>query len=96
MTREEIEKIQIDDVLYNEENNIPVVVKSQWSDDKEEILDDDYLSLEFLNGNYGQGIRMGDFKKWHRVEDSSPLEVRYSVLQERFFKLESFVYSRLN
>ena len=96
MTRAEIEKIRIDDILYNTETNIVVKVITQWGDNKKNIGDNESLSSNLLNKKYGEAIKMADFEKWEYVKYDAPLKVRYNILQERFFELEDFVYSRLH
>ena len=95
MDREELINLKIDTPIYDDRNNKPVMVSSQFSPDKGEIKDEDKHWARDYNGNASSGIIVGEHEHYHFIHDDSPVEVRLTVLQNRLFKLEDFVYQRI-
>ena len=96
MKKEELKRVKIGEVLYNKTTNAIIKVASQLSNPNADVKDDFYLGYDLVCGNMTTGFNIGSFEQWEYVSNDAPLAVRYHILQERFFELESFVYSRLH
>ena len=94
MTKDEFYNLDIDSIVYNTKTNVVLRTTMGYVSDKER-LDSDAIYGNRLDSGYSYSIPVSECGDWKLFDNYAPWEVRYVLLEERFFKLEQFVYQRL-
>lgn len=95
MDREQMRKINIDDILYNKKTAQVVVMTSAYSNDKGEIKDIDSLSSDNVLTEQYVSISPKDIDDWEFFSYEAPANIMCKVIMAKLNGLEQFVYSRL-
>ena len=87
-------RLSIGSVLYNKKTGQIVKTTSGWMDGYVP-KHGDAISTDLYDGYGNASIKYEEVDDWDFITPDAPLEIRFRVLQERFFNLEAFVHSRL-
>jgi hypothetical protein len=95
MERDNFIKLKIGQVIYNKHTNDVCILESQWSHDKKEVKNSEFLSITGYDGSGRNGLRMSDYEDWETAYENLPEKVEITIMRVRLLKLEQFVYGRL-